>query len=107
MAVEVPLDPAVEVAERHSGVAHSLGETGEQLLIDLVATGHQAVRVPSVRHAAAGACRTGQVVAVHDDDVGIRVGQDAGGEQAGHAAAEHHSPFSSLVKHYGSLLLLW
>jgi hypothetical protein len=38
------------------------------------------MRVAAVRHALAGAGHAGQLVAVHDDDVGVLLGQNTGGQ---------------------------
>jgi len=62
------------------------------------------VRVATVRYAVAEAGHAGQLVAIHDDDVGVLIGEDTGGQQASHATAEHHCAFSMLVLHHGCLL---
>jgi hypothetical protein len=62
------------------------------------------VRVATVRYAVAEAGHAGQLVAINDDDVGVLIGEDTGGQQASHATAEHYCAFSMLVLHYGCLL---
>jgi hypothetical protein len=64
-----------------------VGEPREQLLQRLAATGQEAVRVPALRHAAAGFGVVLEVVALNDGDRRERLAQHPRGHQAGHARA--------------------
>ncbi len=66
-----------------------VGEPGEQLLEDLEAPRVQDVDVTPLRHAAAGSREHGDGIAVDQGDPVVVLGEHAGGEQAGHARAQH------------------
>ena len=64
----------------------------QQFLEDLCAASEEDMQVARLRHALSECRIGGEPVAVDDDDVGEAIRQNARGQEAGHAAADHDGP---------------
>ncbi|MFD0592049.1 hypothetical protein ACFQZ4_05345 [Catellatospora coxensis] len=90
LSVEVPAEAGAEVAGGDALGDQRGGESGEQLLQDLLPAGQQRVDVVTLRHGVPRVRAVGEQVAVDDGDGVVGVGEHAGRQGAGDAAAEHH-----------------
>jgi hypothetical protein len=92
MPVRAEPHAAQRVAGDHAA-GDQLGDGARQQFFDHPQPGgEQAVRVPALRNAPAGLGADGAVefVPVDDGDPVVPVGESPGGEQSGHARAEHN-----------------
>ena len=98
----VVLHRLLGVARRRPGRDEVGGEPREELLHRLAAAGQQPVGVPDLRHAPSGHRSVGQLVAVEDDDLAVRLAQGSRGQQAGDARADDQGAVDG--SGHGSLL---
>ncbi len=77
-------------ALRRPGRDQLAAEPGQQALEAHLSVRQQGVRVAPLGHRPAGRDALGQLVALHHRHPLVRVGQRAGRQQPGHAAADHH-----------------
>jgi hypothetical protein len=75
------------------------GKPGEQLLQGLLPARRQRMQVAAVGNAPPVHRRVGELVPVDHRHLPVGVGEHSGGQQPGHACAEHHRAITNLPVH--------
>ncbi|ARX81291.1 hypothetical protein SMD44_00689 [Streptomyces alboflavus] len=88
-----------EVGHRGARVPQFGAQPREEVLQELRAPGQERVRVTALRGAAAVLRCGGEVVLLQDDHLVETVGEDAGGDEAGVAAADDEGALVPLRRH--------
>ena len=91
LAVEVPAQAGAEITYGYAAADQFAGETGEELLEDLLAPGQQGMDVMALRHGVPGLDHVGEDITVDYRHLLAGVRQHPGRERPRDAATKDHS----------------